>query len=289
MTGPVIIGGVGGSGTRVVVNVLQAFSFNFGKDLNKANDNLTFTLLFRRPGWLEENISNENLISLGIRILEKSMITRSCYSINELSYLIKATIWMMKNGLFKNQNKKAKWAFNRFQKAIINTQKLPPDIIGWGWKEPNSHLLLENLNGYFPEMKYIHTIRNGLDMAFSANQNQLYNWGKLYGVKMPEKEADIPAASFSYWVKANKKVLELQKQVGKDKIYLLNFDRLCSNPSEEIKKLIEYLGINVSNEKFQQAVGIPVIPDSSGRYKKYDISNFNQNDIDFYNSLGFLT
>ena len=48
---PVAVGGVGGSGTRVVAEVMRAFGFYLGSELNAASDNLWFTLLFRRPGW----------------------------------------------------------------------------------------------------------------------------------------------------------------------------------------------------------------------------------------------
>jgi len=54
---------------------------------------------------------------------------------------------------------------------------------GWGWKEPNTHIYLEFLSKYFSDLKYIFVIRHGLDMAFSKNQAQLYNWGNLLGVK----------------------------------------------------------------------------------------------------------
>ncbi len=45
---PVAIGGVGGSGTRVVAQLLMKLGFYIGSDLNKANDNLWFVLLFNR-------------------------------------------------------------------------------------------------------------------------------------------------------------------------------------------------------------------------------------------------
>jgi hypothetical protein len=45
---PVIIGGVGGSGTRLIAQMLKELGFYLGSDLNSANDNLWFTLLFKR-------------------------------------------------------------------------------------------------------------------------------------------------------------------------------------------------------------------------------------------------
>ncbi len=44
--GPVIIGGIGGSGTRVVAEILTLFGYFMGHDLNSAGDILTYTLLF---------------------------------------------------------------------------------------------------------------------------------------------------------------------------------------------------------------------------------------------------
>ena len=46
--GPVVIGGVGGSGTRLIAQCLKETGFHIGTDLNVANDNLWFTLLFKR-------------------------------------------------------------------------------------------------------------------------------------------------------------------------------------------------------------------------------------------------
>ena len=44
--GPVAIGGVGGSGTRVIAEILIQLGFYIGSDLNSANDNLWFMLTY---------------------------------------------------------------------------------------------------------------------------------------------------------------------------------------------------------------------------------------------------
>jgi len=44
----IAIGGVGGSGTRLVAGALAAAGYFIGYDLNEASDNLTFSLLFVR-------------------------------------------------------------------------------------------------------------------------------------------------------------------------------------------------------------------------------------------------
>lgn len=46
----------------------------------------------------------------------------------------------------------------------------------WGWKEPNSRMFLPNLKEVFPNMKYVHVIRDGVYMSRSTNRNQLIQW-----------------------------------------------------------------------------------------------------------------
>ena len=48
MRPPVAIGGVGGSGTRLIAEIVNRLGYYIGGDLNSAADNLWFTLLFKR-------------------------------------------------------------------------------------------------------------------------------------------------------------------------------------------------------------------------------------------------
>jgi hypothetical protein len=48
MNSPICVGGVGGSGTRIIAMILSSLSINIGRDINEAFDNLTFSLLFKR-------------------------------------------------------------------------------------------------------------------------------------------------------------------------------------------------------------------------------------------------
>ncbi len=50
--GPVFVGGVGGSGTRVFAQILQGLGVQLGPCLNDALDNLWFTSLLKRPEWV---------------------------------------------------------------------------------------------------------------------------------------------------------------------------------------------------------------------------------------------
>lgn len=83
---PVAIGGVGGSGTRLIAEMLAKLGFYIGDDLNKANDNLWFTLLFKRAGLLALDENREQL-DRAMRIFLSAMTTRRPLSRDERALL----------------------------------------------------------------------------------------------------------------------------------------------------------------------------------------------------------
>ena len=285
--GPVIIGGIGGSGTRVMAEIVALFGFYIGKDLNSASDNLTYTLLFKRPAWFKKNINNTGQILTGLSILEKSMIKGGKLTLREKIFLRKAVRGMSKFGHNREGEGKGDWAYDRLPFIKFPQVPVTESYLGWGWKEPNTHLLIPGFAEYFQHFRYIHTIRHGLDMAFSTNQQQLYNWASLFGLDLPESPDDIPRASFRYWVKANRRAISLSKQLGSRKFLVVNFDELCRKPSEGVKKIADFLQINPTPELLARAAGLPVIPGTTGRYKEHDLSLFDPEDLSFLKDLGF--
>lgn len=287
MIGPIVIGGIGGSGTRVVAEILTCFGFYLGADLNGARDNLTFTLLFKRPAWYIRNKDNFRHLETGLRILEKTMLTGKRLSLKEKFYLKRAVRDMSKYGHNREGQGKGEWALQRL--PFIKNPVIPDPAIytGWGWKEPNSHLLIPVMNNFFPGFKYIHTVRHGLDMAYSSNQQQLFNWGPLFGVPLPVHENETPSASFRYWVEAHKRILALQKEIGRDRILILNFDRLCEDPERGIREILEFLGIQPSEELLARAAKLPVTPKTAGRWRQHPEDVFDENDLEFLRKMGF--
>ena len=45
---PVAVGGIGGSGTRLIAQLLSALDYDMGSDFNDSLDDLGFTALFKR-------------------------------------------------------------------------------------------------------------------------------------------------------------------------------------------------------------------------------------------------
>jgi hypothetical protein len=285
--GPVVIGGVGGSGTRVVAEIIAMFGFYLGRDLNNASDNLTYTLLLKRPEWFRKNSENRKQINTGLRILDKTLHSGENLSFRERFFIWKAARDMAKHGHNREGEGKGEWPHLRV--PFIKDPRIPDfsDFHGWGWKEPNSHLLIHHCNDFFPDFRYIHTIRHGLDMAYSSNQQQLFNWASLFGIGLPDNKKDIPSASFRFWVEANRKAISKGEMLGEEKFLLVNFDDLCSNPLPGVVKIAGFLGISPDEELINKAAKLPVIPGTAGRYKEHPADIFDKADLDFLQDIGF--
>jgi hypothetical protein len=285
--GPVVIGGIGGSGTRVVAEIVSEFGFYLGTDLNESLDNLWYTLLFKRPKWYYTNHTSEKEIYTGLGLLTKVMLKEGYFSLPEWRFLIHAVVQMSREGHNHLGSGRGRWPFIRMWRMLVASQQEQSRYVGWGWKEPNAHLLIRSLAGYFKQSKYIHTMRHGLDMAFSKNQQQLFNWGHLYGVDRPKSASEIPVASYRYWVRANQRALEAGAELGREQFLLLNFDRLCRSPESEIQAIVSFLGVNPTQEAREKVSRILRQPPTMGRYRDHDLSQFGSDELSALQTFGF--
>jgi len=287
INGPIIIGGIGGSGTRVIAQILRELNCFIGNDLNESLDNLSYTLLFKRKKWYYKNEDSKNKIFTGLSVLEKSMLNNHPeFSIKEYFFLFTAMISMYWRGHNKEGDGKGRWAIERKNQIVLGNNPIN-DYNLWGWKEPNSHLILPFLKEYFPNLKYIFTIRNGLDMAFSKNQQQLFNWGALFGIDYPKKAKEIPEASFRYWLAANKRVIQIGETMGNDRFHIVNFDKLSNLDYDEIRSFLSFLNIDIEENKIYKIESIIKRPETIGRYNNYAIDWFKEEDELELMNLGF--
>jgi len=242
---PTICGGVGGSGTRVITQVLIESGFFMGKELNQSNDFLHMgKVLPELRGMLKKN---------GIK---KSVAT----------------------SLFVNEQ------LHEIQR-IMNQDMKGENYVGWGWKVPPNFFLLEYLYDVFPDAKYIHVIRNGLDMAFSENENQLRNWGFYFG--LDDAGLTREALLLKYWLAANRHAVLSGNKLFPKKFLLIKFEDLCFFPNETLDRIFKFLNISISNEKIDSIANFIVPPKSIGRFKSEDLSHFDDNDFELMNDFGY--
>jgi hypothetical protein len=270
-TKPVVIGGVGGSGTRLIAQCLKKAGFHIGTDLNDANDNLWFTLLFKR---IEILSSSEEEFDALVEILLNAMIGDRNFTRQQIE-LIEAL------ASEDREQHSAFWLRQRAKSLLFDKQGIK-EKEKWGWKEPNSHVVLNRLIDRIGNMKYIHVARNGLDMAHSKNQNQLKLWGRYF---LNEEFNITPYYSLKYWCIVHKQVIRMGESL-KDNFLFLNYDHLIVNPKKVIKELLDFLG-EESKSLTSQLVALVKRPESMERFREHGIEIFAEKDIAFVKSLGF--
>ncbi|MCD6258006.1 MAG: sulfotransferase [Helicobacteraceae bacterium] len=254
------IGGVGGSGTRVVAELFKKLGYFMGDDLNESNDNLLFTLLFKRENIL--TATNEEFEALLRIFLKHNTLGES---------LSKEEHTLVKFLASKERTLHTKeWLQERLSPLARSYQHTL-----WGFKEPNSHIVIERLFEYIPELKFIYVYRDGRDMAYSSNQNQLTLWGPIFA-NSKEFEPNVKN-SLKYWVGAHTRMMQLSGSYA-DKILMLDFDKLCLDPESQLSKIATFM--NKDKEVLLKHRELIKAPSSIGRHKQYSLNDFDPDDLE---------
>lgn len=274
-TYPVVIGGVGGSGTRLITRILNELGFFMGSDLNEAYDNLWFTLLFKRKGIL--TVPEDEFSEL-VEIFLKGMSGSENFTKKQTELINQLT-------LTDRKEHSTKWLKKRAH-ALLSRKKLKIQSSSmWGWKEPNSHIVLDRLIPHFRNIKYIHVTRNGLDMAHSSNQNQLKFWGQEF---IGTNFEITSRSSLRYWCIVHKRVLEIGRSMGSNFLFL-NYDDFCTNPENGIYILRRFLGLDDRKISVSALTDMVDAPASIGRFKQHGTDIFDGEDVAYVKELGFDT
>ncbi len=267
----VAIGGVGGSGTRVIAQCLQEIGFYMGDDLNESKDNLWFTLLFNR---LEVLHTNEKEFDDLLEIFLSAILARPS-KVHESATLLQSL------AAHDREHLSAAWLRRRVETMLNIPHAHTPTHAGW--KAPNTHIVLERMTSRLGGLRYIHVIRNGLDMAFSNNQNQARLWGPSITGR-PYQAG--PAYSLHYWRRAHERVFEIGREMT-DRFLVIRFEDFCQNPIHGIRVIGNFAGIEVDHARAGEIAAKVRPPESIGRYRKYSIDMFDPHDVAAVSRYGF--
>lgn len=271
---PIAVGGVGGSGTRLVAQLLLELGFFLGADLNESNDTLWFTLLFKERGILKapDDEFRERVAIFRGAMQASGPLTAA--QRQRVARLARAD----------RPQHEAEWLRRRVRSLEEWTERAPRPPVPWGWKEPNTHVVLRRLAPLLPGMKYVHVVRNGLDMAYSSNQAQLHLWGpRFLGVARIEAS---PRLALKYWREVHTRVLAAAQSLG-DRLLMLNYDRLCADPAEGLGLLLRFVEVAPPPATRDRLLASIRPPESVGRFRRHPSTDFDPADVAFARGLGF--
>ena len=272
---PIVIGGLGGSGTRVVAQFLYDLGIYMGSYLTEQLDNYWVSFLFRN----KKTFADTELFNKRIEILKQTMLTGIQQKALFFPLWTKVVIEQMDWGSrLKRPYRTVKW-LAKSGYTFLTAKKLNSHYKGWGWKNPHSINYVDKLDQVFDNLRFILMIRDGLDMAFSKNQGMLYYWGPTFGVSVPQSPEELPIRSIKFWYRINKRALLKGKQLG-ERFFPVSFEKLCLHPKPVLQKILKLTGISPSKKQFQKLLEIVKIPPTLGRHKKYDLSVFSSQDLE---------
>jgi hypothetical protein len=238
---PVVIFGTGGSGTRVPQMLVERAGCFMGTHLNRPGDSLDIGHFLRR--WL------------------KRYLRRSGW-IDEVA----------------GGSSKARFPYPRaMADDFLATVEDHREAIGdpdaaWGWKAPRTIFVFPFVHELLPGMKAIHLVRDGRDMAYSRNDNQVaaYSPQLLDG---SEQELPSPLRSILFWSRVNLAAARYgERNLGAS--YLrLRYEDLCADPRRAVAEMLDFLGSEAPREAMQEIAAEKIqAPSSIGRWRGRDES-----------------
>lgn len=224
---PVVIGGHGGSGTRVLPRALRLAGVWMGAWVNPRTEDAMATRYFLQ------------------RYFERAVLYRPQQHREQQSELERA-----------------------FADAVRAHRQGMPDPRGqWGWKNPRSMWMIPFLARCYPQMRFIHLVRDGRDVALSRNTNLLSKHGGfLLGEALPEQ--DRVRSQLRLWALGNERAARDGERLLGTNYLRLSYEDLCCAPRETLARMYAHLGLPVSPAILDQATQLVVPPRSIGAWRK---------------------
>lgn len=220
--GPNAIGATGGSGTRVVARIVREGGMFTGAHLNAYEDALPFGEYSDR--WIND------FVRAGGQPAPQELLARMR---DDLDSLVRSHLG-----------------------------DLPPSARVWGWKEPRSIYLVPFYDAAMPSLRFLHFLRDGRDMAFSENQNQLVKHGEaLLGEDLRKEKT--PVRSIAVWSRVNSAAADYGEQQLGERYLRVRFEDLCAQPQEFVRRIFDFFGLDGDAEAAAAAVRPP---DTLGRW-----------------------
>jgi hypothetical protein len=228
--GPNLVGATGGSGTRVVTSILRSGGMYVGRNLNSSEDAMYFT------GYLDDWID--------------PFISGTCFSNSSV----------IESGMMRDLEACLLEYLDGFD--VEKSQS-------WGWKNCRNMYLLPFFHRLLPQMKFLHITRDGRDMAYSKNQNQLRKHGSLFLSSTEQEKWSDPVQSIALWSRINLWVAAYGEEQMPGQYLRIRFEDLCTAPVATIFQIFEFFGLQGNAEEIARDEVSP--PDSIGRWRNEDM------------------
>jgi hypothetical protein len=258
VSAPVVIGGHGGSGTRVLPRALRLVGVWMGAWVNHRTEDAMATRYFLQR-YFEQAVVDSRAADPGQR-----PDPAPDQGADQEPDPHRDQHWDQ-HAAQRRQLERA------FAEAVRAHRQGMPDPSGpWGWKNPRSMWMLPFLARLYPQMRFIHLVRDGRDVALSKNTNLLNKHGRfLLGEATPEQ--DRVRSQLRLWALGNERAARDGERLLGANYLRISYEQLCSAPRETLARVYAHLGQSVSSATLDQAAQLVVPPRTIGAWRKSDL------------------
>jgi hypothetical protein len=219
---PLVIGAVGGSGTRVFTRIARHAGLFMGDDVDAHEDSRPMSRFYREfaSDYLEANGHLDD------------------YRRNQLTL-----------GLAECLRE--------------HLEGLPAPDEPWGVKNSRSLLMLPFWDQRFPAMRFLHVVRDGRDMAYSENDNQIRRHGRA--VLGADIELPPPERGMLWWTRVNAAAADYGEAKLGQRYMCARLEDLCARPKRTIRTLFDFMDAQGDTK---QAIAEVKPPPSLGRWRE---------------------
>ena len=165
-------------------------------------------------------------------------------------------------GLSEKDAVKMKRQFERRIRLLLPFRSKP-----WGFKNPRSMFLLPMYEKLYPNLKYIHVIRDGRDMCFG---NPFVDT-PTYWSFISEEDARTLSAEIrmiKFWGNSNRRVQDFGNRILGDRYLEIRFEDICDHPEQEIRRILQF--IHSADHDPSRLARLVKKPKSIGRWRTFD-------------------
>jgi hypothetical protein len=153
----------------------------------------------------------------------------------------------------------------------------------WCWKEPNTHIIIDRIFRFQPNLRYIHVVRHPLAMAESNNQNQLQNWGPIF----LNRDVSIePRLSLSYWCAAHRRIIDFVR-CWPERTMIIEFDALCATPDLHCTKIARFLGTELRADVVADFRKFVRRSEPTPRVRSPELAQYDPSDLAYVGEIGY--
>ena len=224
---PLVIGGAGGSGTRVYKAIAELAGYRMLA--------VPWPLRFWQHDWHDNLLLSKYFYSKWINRYLKSELSPAARARMQVS--CRSLLWLS-----------GPTAYRRGR---------------WGWKNPRARLLIPFFQELYPGMRFVHVFRDGRDHAFHPRFTHAVHQESFLSAAEMALPDHLRKALF--WSRTHRLTEETGREHLGQRYFASRLEDLCADPEKEIARLMVFLGVD-DTAVVRPAARLVHTPDSLGRW-----------------------